>query len=369
MDQFRARGKKPTHVLMNGGTLHVSPDRLNEFNYAYYQSIRNGERLFVVEQKTTPCYKMFLDLDYVDEEALTVENVQSIVHIICDKASTFMPHDNTCVISVAQPKPKGDLIKTGVHLNWPNCVVDQGIALNLRDHIIFHLSKIYSVKDWSKIVDRAVFGDPNTGSGGSGFRLPWSYKKSKDVVEGPYIPFFVYRNGKIVNIASEPITVRRIEDVTIRTEETEPNIQVEPVQVFSMEEKKHTSKPKGKEIENPEALAHLETFIRRYMNGQADARLQKLMRDKNVYAIQTNSKYCENLGREHSSNHVWFLVKKTGTVCQKCFCTCETTKGRKYKMCKDFSGREHMLPKTIMYLLYPEKEQEDLNKLKKLGLR
>lgn len=363
------KGKKPTHVLMDGGVLHVTPDRLNEFNQLYCQSIRNGNKLFVVEQKT-PCYKLFVDIDYVDEEALTFENIQSMVHILCDKASTYMKEiDDTCVISVAKPKPKGDQIKTGIHLNWPNCVVNQEVALNMRDQLIFHMSKIYSVKNWNKIIDKAVFGDPATGSGGSGFRLPWSHKKTKDVVEGPYLPFFLYRNGKINDITGETISLNRLRDVTIRTEIQEPNITVEPVQVFSLQKPVHKSKPRGKEVDNSEALVNIETFIRKYLQGQENTRLQKLMRDKDTYAIQTNSKYCENLGREHSGNHVWFLVKKTGTVCQKCFCTCETTQGRKYKMCKDFSGKTHSLPKNIMYLLYPEKKEEDLNKLKKLGLK
>ena len=354
---------------MDGGVLHVTPDRLNEFNNTYCQSIRSGTQLFVVEQKT-PFYKLFVDIDYVDEEALTFENIKSIVHVLCDKASVYMKDiDNMCVISVAKPKPKGDQIKTGIHLNWPHCIVNQEVALNMRDQLIFHMSKIYSAKDWSKIIDQAVFGDSNTGSGGSGFRLPWSHKKSKDIVEGPYLPFFVYKDGKIHDITGEGISVERLRDVTIRTYAQETNITVEPVQIFSLDKPKHASKPRGKEIENSEAVALLETFIRKYLQGQQNSRIQKIMKDKTTYALQTNSKYCENLGREHSSNHVWFLVKKTGTVCQKCFCTCETTKGRKYKMCKDFSGKTHGLPKSIMYLLYPEKQEEDLNMLKKLGLR
>lgn len=366
MNKFWSRDKKPTHVLMDGGTLHVTPDRLNEFNNEYCQSIRNGQKLFVVEQKTFPCYKFFIDVDYVDEEALTFENIQSLVHVMCDKISTLVSH-NRCVISVAKPKPKGELIKTGIHLNWPECIVNQECALTIRDHLIFHLSKIYSVKDWNKIIDRAVFGDIKTGANGSGFRLPWSYKKTKELVEGPYLPFFEYHNGKITDITHETISVNRLRDVSIRTECIEHNVEIEPVQVFSLEPK-HSSKPRGKEVENSEALVHLETFVRRYLEGQSNIRLHKLMKDKTTYAVQTNSKYCENLGREHSSNHVWFLVKKDGTVCQKCFCTCETTKGRKYKMCKDFYGKRHILPNSVMHLLYPEKKEEHVNKLKKLGL-
>lgn len=367
MNSFKACNNKPTHVLMDGGILHVNPARLNEFNQIYCQSISNGQRLFVVEQKTFPCYNFFIDVDYVDEEALTFENIQSLIHMMCDKMSTFM-ENNRCMISVAKPKPKGDLIKTGIHLNWPGCVVNQEMALNLRDHLIMHLSKIYSVKDWNKIIDRAVFGDPSTGSNGSGFRLPWSYKKTRDIVEGPYLPFFEYNSGNITDITSESISLERLRDATIRTDIPEPNIRVPPVQIFSLTPR---VKSTGKEIENTEAIIHLETFVRKYLEGQSHTRLNKLMKNNTTYAVQTNSKYCENLGREHSSNHVWFLVRNDGTVGQKCFCTCETTQGRKYKkgkytMCKDFIGQRHILPTNVVHLLYPEKKIERLNKLKKL---
>jgi len=358
MKEFRANGKKPTHVLMNGGTLHITPDRLNEFNQAYCQSIRKGERLFVVEQKT-PMYRLFIDIDYVDEEALTYETIKSISRMLTDKVRSLVgDNKDMCIISVAKPKPKGVLTKTGIHLNWPLCVVGQKEALCVRDHLISHMSKIYSAKDWSYIIDKAVFGDLQTGSIGSGFRLPWSYKKTRDVVEGPYIPFFEYKNGNIIDITDEQISIERLEQVQIRTTEEEPNITVESVGPFSLHPP--SRKLQGKEIDNPEVSAYMETFIRINMKGQGDSRIQKFIRNKDTYAIQTNSKFCENVGRNHSSNHVWFFVsKKTSTVCQKCFCTCETSNGRRYGFCRDFSGQTHGLPNKIMYLLFPEKDEED----------
>ena len=44
-----------------------------------------------------------------------------------------------CIVSVAQPKPAGDKIKTGVHLNWPEFVVEQTAAVYLRQYIISDL--------------------------------------------------------------------------------------------------------------------------------------------------------------------------------------------------------------------------------------
>lgn len=91
-----------------------------------------------------------------------------------------------CLISVAPPKLCGELTKTGVHLNWPGFVVDQDSAIALREHILVALSKAMGrTTDWNEIIDAAVYGNANRKTKGSGFRMPWSYKKAKhDACDG-----------------------------------------------------------------------------------------------------------------------------------------------------------------------------------------
>jgi hypothetical protein len=43
-------------------------------------------------------------------------------------------------------------------------------------------------------------------------------------------------------------------------------------------------------------------------------------------------------------------------IAQKCFCRCETIRGRRDGFCKDFYGRKHILSPTIVERLYPKKE-------------
>src|SRR6056300_2083466 len=126
-----------SHVLMDGGVLSVPFDKLNDFHEKYIEAAKAGEKLFVVEQKT-PNYNFFVDIDYKDSKALTIEEIQDICKVICDKVKRYKGGD--CVISVAQPKKVGDLVKTGVHLNWPGYVVNQASALALREHILVALS-------------------------------------------------------------------------------------------------------------------------------------------------------------------------------------------------------------------------------------
>ena len=53
-----------SHVLMDGGILSVPFDRLNDFYKICIQCIKNGEKIYVVEQKTDN-YNFFLDIDYI----------------------------------------------------------------------------------------------------------------------------------------------------------------------------------------------------------------------------------------------------------------------------------------------------------------
>ena len=72
-----------SHVLMDGGILSVPFERLNEFYEIYLKAINLGEKIFVVEQKTTP-FNFFVDLDYKDEEDIPFERLEEYVRTVCD---------------------------------------------------------------------------------------------------------------------------------------------------------------------------------------------------------------------------------------------------------------------------------------------
>ena len=138
------------------GSLSVPSDRLSEFYDKYIESVLSGEKIYVVRQKTK-YYNFFVDIDYKAEEALNLNDIQDICKIICNKVMTKGGRE--CLISVAQPKPAGDKIKTGVHLNFPGFVVDQKSAIALREHILVALYIAKGSEDWESIIDSAVYGD------------------------------------------------------------------------------------------------------------------------------------------------------------------------------------------------------------------
>ena len=364
-NQGFAHSSDLSHVLMDGGVLSVPFDRLNEFYTKCVEAYNSGEQIFVVEQKTEN-YNFFMDLDYKDDDELTLDQIKDICKVICDKVSKFGGKD--ALISVAEPKPIGHFIKTGIHINWHGFVVNRSSALALRDHVINTLNLAYGSRDWKDIVDISVYGNSSRNTKGSGFRMPWSHKKAKHEAcsgegcdacnhsgketQSEYLPIFVYKHGPLSMLqkTEQKASVDLLHMATLRTQSTYP-VTVEGN--MKKNEGSFTNIQTKNEFKNQEALLLVEAFVRKHLEGQSTASVTKMFKHKNQFLVSTTSKYCENLRRTHSSNHVWFHIIGD-TIAQKCFCNCETMKGRFYGFCKDFSGRRHQLPKKITDVLYED---------------
>jgi len=347
---------------MDGGVLSIPFDKLREFYDMYVQCVLQGEKVFVVEQKTET-YNFFIDIDYKDDEALTVPEVQSIMQIVCDKVRTV---SSVCaLVSVAEPKPKDGKIKTGIHANWPGFVVNQHGAIQMMHHLISILNKVYPSRDWSRDIDASVYGEE--GKQGSGFRLPWSHKKCKGETEGEYLPIFLYENGVLKDMDQEP-SYEKLMMATVRTESREVQ-EVPECVVLCRPIRKEGNFTPGEiknEVNDSELSAILETYIRQFMDGQKETRVQKIFKFKTKYFIKTNSKFCENIKREHSSNHVKLVINPPGyerkkfnkeadaaTIHQECFCRCDGA-----RPCKDFMSTPYRLPSSITKILYPPAERK-----------
>jgi hypothetical protein len=357
-----------SHVLMDGGVLSVPFDKLNDFYEKYIEAVKRGERLYVVEQKSET-YNFFVDIDYKAEKPLEVEEIKNVCKVICDKVKRHGGKE--CLISVAPPKQCGTLVKTGVHLNWSGFVVDQASALALREHILLTLSTMNSSTDWNEIIDLAVYGNANRKTKGSGFRMPWSYKRVKHTACGgqgcedcekgkidqlAYLPIFKYHPGPpfsaILEIDQNP-SVEILKMSAVRTDAAQ-TVHVEPPSIV-VKEGTFTKEQTKDELHDEEVKLLLQEYVRKHLEGQHNSYITKLFKHKQTFLVSTNSKYCENLKREHGSNHVWFIISGNEII-QKCFCRCETLWGRRDGFCKDFCGRRHLLTPNITDKLYPKKD-------------
>jgi hypothetical protein len=341
-----------SHVLMDGGKLSVPFDRLNDFYEKYVEAVKSGEKLYVVEQKTET-YNFFVDIDYKAPEPLGIDEIQDISKIICETVKRYSAQE--CIITVAMPRQCGDLMKTGIHMNWYGFVVSQGSANALRDYIIVALSRAKGGVDWSTVIDSSVYGSTKRKTKGSGFRMPWSHKMEGGVTHLPYVPLFRYTKepfSALIRIDQEP-TVEILKMATVRTDAPQTTI-VEPL-TSSPQEGGFTNDQTKDEVHDESLKNTIETFIRKHMDGQGDVYVTKIYKHKMMYLVSTTSRYCENIQRKHNSNHIWFIISGK-IILQKCFCECPTLRGRRDGFCKDFCGRRHELPRTVVEKLYPEKE-------------
>ena len=281
-----------THVLMDGGILCVPPEETRDFYQACIDLINLGTKLYVVEQKTE-VFKFFVDLDYKAKEKLSDDDLLQFCSIIHECVG-----EGRCLIAKARPRPIADgLIKSGVHIHWPDVTVTRTQALNLRTKIIANLGD----GPWDTVIDASVYG-------GSGLRMLWSHKKPTG---DPYLP---WRQLGGPEFSKEP-NVDVMELFAVRTDET----------------------PRA--TETLENVQELEEFIQRYMMGQRRARIKKVQRhEHDGWFVQTDSKFCEKIRAEHRSNHVWFSVTAPGRISQRCF----------NEECREFKGDEVILPPSLV---------------------
>lgn len=288
-----------THTLMDGGILFVLDEDMNHFFHVYIQELKRN-KLYVVEQKTN-VFKFFVDLDYKAPEKLSDEFLLEI----CNSIHESLGRPGRCCIARAQPRPvKDSLIKSGVHIHWPDLKVTKQQATANRSKIILDLPDMDGL-DWSQIIDSSVYG-------GSGLRMLWSHKKPSG---GPYLPWRTL-DGK--EFSKEP-NIETLSLFSIRCPTNEKQVEDEVCGLAS---------------------DCIEEFIQRYLPGQQRAQVKKIQRmdeGSDAWYIQTDSKYCESIRDEHRSNHVWFLLSK-GRVSQRCF----------NDECKGFAGAEHILPPSIV---------------------
>jgi hypothetical protein len=285
-----------THVLMSGGILCVPSEETQDFYREYIEAINLGSKLYVVEQKTES-FKFFVDLDYKASEKLTDEDLVQFCSIIHKSLET----SSLCLISKARPRSIGEgLIKSGVHIHWPNLIVSRTHAMNLRSKIVSSLGADFPF-DWDKVIDASVYG-------GSGLRMLWSHKKPTG---DPYIP---WRSLDGKEFSKTP-DVEILALFSVRTDE----------EVQETDEVLADSGP-------------LEDFVQKYMEGQGQAHIKKVQRhEHNGWFAQTDSKFCERIRKEHKSNHVWFSIH-SGRISQRCL----------DEECSEFKGTEHILPPSIV---------------------
>jgi len=322
------RGKKNNYVFMNGGSLYVPQDKFLSFVRTYISVVRNPcEKVCLVEECDSEEFNYFLDIDYKNTNALSIDDVKKITREIVSILAI-----GKCVVFVAHPRPvENNLIKSGIHLIWPKTPVNYDTAIEYRQKILD-----IKGKGWETILDKSVYK--------TGLRLPWSYKydHKNRKFELPYLPLCIVEASGNIRI--------------LDTKPDEHIFQLSSIRVRSSKQREgwFSKQQMQNEVENPELLKNCEIFINRSFRGHGNTQVKNVWKQGTTeyYFLSVNSRYCENKGGNHTSNHVYFVISSSGRIYQKCFCRSDCV-GKKGITCEKFKGQPHLLPGSMLKELFP----------------
>lgn len=338
-----ARGAaESTHLLLNGGKLALGEAAEAEFLETYARWLAEGRKTFVVERRTT-AFRFFVDVDYVSRLRPGTGDLGTIAEVAARiVGSALVPalSDVDFHASVSsQPKVierEGEArFKRGLHVVFPDVLVDANGALELRRHLVRGLGDAFGDMDWDAVVDRSVYS-------GAGLRLIGSRKASRcDCASGCRTCGFT----KFKALDDVYVPLRRYADFlemvqknSIREPASSGRARAE-VAPFEPDDEERPQAPKpgganGSEVRALDCLSEdlRAAFPRCFDSGQ---QLTRVYSAGDHLIANSSSRFCYNLGRSHRSNNVYFYVDNR-RMYQRCYCTCPTSQGRRQGECSQF---------------------------------
>lgn len=329
---------RPTHLLLDGGKARVPDDSAGLFLQAYTLAVVRKQEPCVVELRT-PVFRMFLDLDIKVAQGRALD-FDAAMAVLQRRATAFFAEDEPrAVVCATDPKPSDDGVKSGKHVVWTNLFVTTATALAFRAALLEDLEAALPgacVKPWSTVVDACVFTS-------NGLRMPFSGKGRG--VSSVYTPVAVWVGDKAVE-AVEAVhgvsAVRRwVDELSIRAFGKEETAVRDGVQ---LPEAVHSSSPMCGVTQSLQAYEAVLPLLDAALPPQfAGQRFTGLIKADSCFMLRSSSRYCLNLGRNHNSCGVYFILTCKG-IRQGCYCRCDTTEGRRYGQCRDFKSDVWAVP-------------------------
>lgn len=364
-DWARSRGywtrddsRVPTHLLLDGGKLCIPDEFHGSFLNSYAASLaRCPDRRPCVVELRTPVFKLFVDLDTRYHTLETAAHARSngipdLVKAMTDVVSSITETTVRALVcaSSAPKMESADAWKMGFHIVWPDVRVNSRTALHVRQVFLAQLPspETFGLKEtWETIIDKAVYK-------ANGLRMPWSAKGKGD----DRFYELVYELNDRGYVPCTPTTVSGVREA----------LHVLSIRTFLLNATLDVQEAASDEDTTPSTTTSLSLMAYSDVLDKVAAALpveflgQKftgIVSTDHCFMIRSTARYCINLGRAHRTNNVYFMLTKKG-VCQRCFCRCETTEGRMYGMCKDFSSQYWKLPDDAMRAFFPDVESSQL---------
>jgi hypothetical protein len=305
-------GRDPaTHTFFDGGKACVPPSARDAFHKAYLACVGRGEELHVIERTPSPKFSFFMDVDVPTGVELAWPGVAQAV------CAVLPGTDSGPVIVCGKREARG--AKCGMHIFWPGITVNADIAVHVCKEVA---ARLPAEGRW---IDSSVYR--------TGLRMLWSRKGPASAATDFYEPL---HDGVAPSLEwLHTCSLWPKADARDLTQEYEV-------------------------VDVPRAPSHTDTFgIEDLLPLEYGAcRLRNVSRSERSVVLSSTSKYCANVGREHRSNHVYFVATSDG-VFQRCHCACDDLRGRREGLCKNFSVRVAD-PPTRLFGLRPSKSALDL---------
>jgi hypothetical protein len=350
----------PTHLLLDGGKLAVPDESNGAFLNAYACSVaRHPDRRPCLVEVRTKVFKMFLDLDtrFASEEralaaAALGPDMLGALRAIHGAVSAMCPSRAlVCASTAPKRDPRDGTFKLGFHVVWPDVLLTRGTALRVRDVMVQAVGSCAVdglACAWDAALDPVVFRS-------SGLRMPWSGKGRDDdrtyELRGTLSP-----DGQFEAVTIRGVSALRqaLLDLSIRTFGRDPTVT-------------------GPEADDDEDDPQRQPWVSKTLGAYADVlpaldaalplqfagqKFTGLVATEHCYMLRSTARYCFNLGRQHRTNNVYFLLTRRG-VCQRCYCRCDTAEGRKYGACKDFSSEAWPVPAEVLTAFFGEEQSNE----------
>jgi len=288
---FAEHGAECTHLLMDGGRLYVPNVHLVQFYKEYIKCINSGEKIPLIEKLGKNCLmRFFLDVDKTD----TVSDILDASNAILDK----VPH------VYHSSDGNGYHIVYNVQYTHQQCIdtcskIQAALASSRRVHID---SSVYS----------------------TGLRMIYADKYVKgEYLDRWYIPL---HHSKHDRLSSDML---RHSIVRIKSIDNLPN---------------QTAVLCNSDLQG------IEKFLSKLHKEYDNIKLRGTKMINNVLCIATDSKFCMNVNRDHSSNHIYFVVNQKLELRQKCHSKNLTSSGRIFCFCCEYKSTHVQLPKRFQTL-------------------
>jgi hypothetical protein len=348
----------PTHVSIGGGKYHVADADHDAFLERYIAAARAGEPTGSLVEIKTPVFRMFVDIDMRDNHELNRAERDDLVRDVCKSVCEAFPaeHAPRAVVSETPPKhEEGGIVKTGIHVVWPDLKVKSSTALMIAAKVSHDLKTAYGPKgvgnDWNDVIDRAVLRDGGAGS----LRLNGAPKPNDD---RSYHAVYELRGSEDKTDVEDPWSV--LKDCCVRIPGTDPQTPTTPFDEDAVREALVDAEEdevlqqrfcdQG-DLETVETSADLREFLcKAFPKHEVGAGITKVRRVKRsggkkggALLVNVNSRFCTNKGSKHKSNHIFFYVAEKGAA-QRCF------------KCSEFEGPYKKLPPKLKKEIFPEEK-------------